>query len=388
LETSKLYDQYRTVLAEGVIPFWMRHGLDREYGGVLSCMSEDGTILSTEKYTWSQARLVWTLSALYNRFERRPEYLEYARKTIDFLLDHAVDSQGRFVYRTTREGKPLEGATSIYADCFVVYGISEYCRAVRSDSLLRQAVEIYGRICRRVEEPDFDETAPYRLPPGRRTHAVPMMLTEVSNELAQTTGDPEIEKAADGYATTVMNRFAPPERNMVREYLGRDYRLLPGNEGSYVMPGHAIESMWFVMHWARRRGRGDMILRAADMIRRHLEAGWDREYGGIFLGIDADGGDPFLPHSDKKLWWPHTEALYALLLAHELTGESWCAEWYERVHEWSLVHFPMPETGEWRQRLDRRGNAITDLIALPVKDPFHLPRALILILELLGHRPS
>jgi len=119
-------------------------------------------------------------------------------------------------------------------------------------------------------------------------------------------------------------------------------------------------------------------------MRWHLEKGWDKDYGGIFLGIDAEGHPPFMPNSDRKLWWPHTEALYALLLAHRLTGERWCEEWYDRVHEWSFHHFAMPDVGEWRQRLDRKGNPITDVVALPVKDPFHLPRALILAIQLLG----
>jgi N-acylglucosamine 2-epimerase len=182
----------------------------------------------------------------------------------------------------------------------------------------------------------------------------------------------------------VMNRFVRPQRRLLLEFLGRDYEELPPNEGTYVMPGHAIESMWFLLHWARRRGDRETIRRAAEVMRWHLEAGWDREYGGILLGIDAEGGTPFLPNADKKAWWPHTEALYGLLLASELTGEPWCQEWYRRVHDWSFARFPMPETGEWRQRLDRQGNPITDLIALPVKDPFHLPRAVILILQLLG----
>jgi N-acylglucosamine 2-epimerase len=366
---EQLIEQYRRLLAEGVIPFWMR-ALDHEFGGVFSCMLEDGAVVSTEKYTWSQARLVWTLSALYNRFEPRPEFLAHARKTIDFLLTHARDGRGRFVYRTTREGEPLEGATSIYSDCFVAYGINEYCRAVPEAGLRRVADGILERVRQRVEEPDFSETAPYVLPAGRRAHGIPMILTEVTGE--------------DRYPRLVMERFVRPERKLLVEFLTRDYEELPGSEGTFVNPGHAIESMWFVMHWARRRrGDSETIRRAAEVIRWHLEAGWDREYGGIFLGIDAAGGEPFLPHSDKKLWWPHTEALYALLLAHRLTGESWCMEWYWRVHEWAFEHFGMPEAGEWRQRLDRQGRPITETIALPVKDPFHLPRAAILILELL-----
>jgi N-acylglucosamine 2-epimerase len=126
-----------------------------------------------------------------------------------------------------------------------------------------------------------------------------------------------------------------------------------------------------------------MIARAVEAIRWHLEKGWDPECGGILLNIDAEGAAPVPPFSDTKIWWPHTEALYALLLARRLTGERWCEEWYERVHDWSFAHFPMPETGEWRQRLDRRGQPISAVVALPVKDPFHLPRAAILALQLL-----
>lgn len=332
-------------------------------------MGEDGTVLSSEKYTWSQARFAWTLAALYNRFDARPEFLAHARLTLDFLLRCARDAQGRFVYRTTREGAPLEGATSIYSDCFVAYAINEYCRAVPDGALQREAVLILDRIKHRVEEPDFRETAPYALPPGRRPHAIPMILTEVSGEAR--------------YPRLVMDHFVRPERKLLLEYLTRDYGELPGAEGTFVNPGHAIESMWFVMSWARRNRDLGLAHKAAEVVRWHLEAGWDREYGGIFLGIDAHGGEPFLPHSDKKLWWPHTEALYALLLADQLTGEAWCMRWYWRVHEWAFAHFSMPEVGEWRQRLDRKGNPITELIALPVKDPFHLPRAVILILELL-----
>jgi len=270
----------------------MRQGVDREYGGVLSCMTEDGGLISSEKYIWSQARFVWVCSALYNRVEPRPEFLECARATIDFLLAHARDEHGRWVYHTTREGQVVEGAISIYSDCFVVYGLSEYLRAVRDQRLLATAVETFEHIRRRVEEPGFSETAPDALPPNRRNYGVPMILTEVSSELAQTTGDPAIEAAADEYAHRVMGHFVRPERQCVVEFLDRDYNELPPPEGTFVVPGHAIESMWFVLHWAVRRRRPDMIRRAVEVIRWHIEKGWDPEYGGLFLGIDAEGRPP------------------------------------------------------------------------------------------------
>jgi N-acylglucosamine 2-epimerase len=212
-----------------------------------------------------------------------------------------------------------------------------------------------------------------------------MMMTVVADELAQTTGDRTLEPLVDEYVSRIMNRFVRPDRRVLLEFLDDRYEEVPPNEGTFVMPGHAIESMWFVLHVARRRGDRNLIRRAAEVIRWHLEAGWDKEYGGIFLGIDVEGNPPFLPHAEKKPWWPHTEALYALLLASELTGEKWCMEWYEKVHDWSFSHYPAPH-GEWRQRADRQGQPVDDVIALPVKDPFHLPRAATLIVELLEGR--
>jgi N-acylglucosamine 2-epimerase len=383
MDTIKLYDQYRSLLLDGVVPFWLKHGIDWEEGGVLSCMNEDGTPISGDKFMWSQARSVWTFAALYNRVEKRPEFLKVAQNSIRFLLEHGRDQQGRWVYHTDRKGNLIEGPSSIYTDCFVVYGLNEYYRAVKDPDILTLVQATFERVRKRVEEPDFHETAPYPLPAGWKNHGVPMTMTEIAGELGQTTRDGSLEALADAYATQVMDHFVRPERKLLLEFLTDKYEELPPNAGTLVMPGHAIESMWFILHQARRRRDHALVRRAAEVIRWHLERGWDPEYGGIFLGIDAEGHDPFLPHADKKLWWPHTEALYALLLAHRLTGEEWCAEWYDRVHEWSFAHFSMPEVGEWRQRLTRQGQPTTEVIALPVKDPFHLPRSAILIMQLL-----
>lgn len=383
VEFDQLYQKYRSLLLDGIVPFWLKYGIDWEYGGVLSCMTDEGSPISGDKYIWSQARSVWTFSALYNRIEKRPEFLKAAQNSVRFLLAHGRDENDRWVYHTDRKGKVIEGPISIYADCFAVYGFSEYYRATGDENILSLARSSYEQIRRRIEEPDFSETAPYQLPPGRKVHGIPMIMLEVTNELAQTTGDASLEPLADDFASQIMNHFVRPERKLLLEFLSDEYQELPSNEGTFVMPGHAIESMWFVLHLAMRRHDQKLIHRAAEVIHWHLKAGWDPQFGGLFLGIDADGKEPFLPHSEKKLWWPHTEALYALLLAYKLTGEKWCADWYQKVHEWSFSHFEMAEVGDWRQRLDRAGNPATEVVALPVKDPFHLPRAATLIMQLL-----
>jgi N-acylglucosamine 2-epimerase len=383
LDREQIYAQYKTLLLDSVIPFWLNHGIDWKYGGVLSCIRDDGSVISGDKFLWSQARSVWTFAAIYNRVEKRPEFLAAAENSIRFLLEHGRDTQGRWIYHADQQGREIEGATSIYTDCFVMYGLSEYYRAVHDQQLLSIARETLERVCQRVDEPDFHETAPYPLPRGWKNHGIPMIMTETLNEMILTTGDTRLEARLDDYVARIMNHFVCPDKKVLLEFLTTDYKELPPPAGTFVMPGHAIESMWFVLHVARRRGDQALIQRAAEVIRWHLELGWDQEYGGIYLSHDIGGNTPYLPHSDKKLWWPHVEAMYATLLAHELTGEPWCLEWHQRVAEWAWSHFPAPNGGDWTQRLTREGKPTNEVIALPVKDPFHLPRGAMLIMQLM-----
>jgi N-acylglucosamine 2-epimerase len=345
-------------------------------------MQEDGTLVSKDKFLWSQARSAWTFSALYNRVEKRPEFLRAAENSVRFLLQHGRDAAGRWVYRTDREGHVLEGSISIYSDCFAVYALSEYVRATGERELVDIALDTYRSVQDRIEQPGFDATAPYPLPDGWKNHGVPMILTEVTNELIATTGDAAFESSLDLYVDRVMNKFLRPEHKVVLEFLDSSFNELPAPAGTFVMPGHAIESMWFMLHVARRRNDPELITRAAEAMKWHLEFGWDNEFGGLYLSRDLNGGTPYLPHGEMKLWWPHTEALYGTLLAYTLTGDREFLDWFERIESWSWAHFPMPSGGEWYQRLTRRGEPTTELVALPVKDPFHLPRAAILLLQL------
>jgi N-acylglucosamine 2-epimerase len=70
-------------------------------------------------------------------------------------------------------------------------------------------------------------------------------------------------------------------------------------------------------------------------------------------------------------------------LAYEQAGDDWALNWFEKVHNYAFTHYPVPGYGEWTQKLDRQGKKFTQTVALPVKDPFHLPRSLIYCIKLL-----
>ena len=92
----------------------------------------------------------------------------------------------------------------------------------------------------------------------------------------------------------------------------------------------------------------------------------------------------------SKLWWPHSEALYASLLAYRVGGKGSDARWYERLHGYVFDTFPNPDAsvGEWIQIRDRAGAPMDKVVALPVKDPFHIVRNVLAVLELLSRWES
>jgi N-acylglucosamine 2-epimerase len=57
---------------------------------------------------------------------------------------------------------------------------------------------------------------------------------------------------------------------------------------------------------------------------------------------------------------------------------------FERVWEYSFRTFPHPDpaVGEWIQIRDRAGAPLERVVALPVKDPYHIARNLIQVIEL------
>lgn len=378
---------YRQFLFEGILPFWLKHGIDREHGGLLTCLNEQGEQIGTDKFVWSQARGIWTFAAIYRRLKADPQLLRIAVHTAEFCLTHAILSDGRVAFRVSRSGEVIEGHTSIYADLFLAYGLNELYLATRIERYREMAIGLFKQSAREIRKPYFDKLAPYALPEQVAwVHGPPMIALETANELLESTDDSEVIEFVDWALDRIMRQHRRPEMRTLIEHLGARDEFLDTPPGRAVVPGHAIESMWFVIHAARRRNRPELVAEAVEVIQWMLEAGWDPEFGGIFLGLDAKGvRPPWFANADKKIWWVHCEALYALLLSSRLTGEKWCSEWFERVREWAFRHHGDGST-EWVQRLDRSGRPITELIALPVKDPFHLPRSLVLSIQLLSEK--
>lgn len=372
---------YRRTLLENVVPFWMTFGLDREHGGISNVLDDSGRAINHDKYLWSQGRALWTFSALYNRVEKRPEWLAFATHIFNYLADHGRDDQGRWMFRLDGQGQVQDRDLSIYADGFVMAGLGEYVAATGDAKARNLALETAANIAQRLDQPGSYGVAPYVIPPGLKTHGIAMIFSFFFYNLGEALDEPALCEKGLELADEILDDFYDPRRDAIMEFVRIDGQPDASPPARICVMGHALEGLWFLLSLFERSGRTERIPLCCRLIKRHLELAWDAEHGGLLLARDMDGLEPcFWQKADCKAWWAHCEALVATAYAYRFTGEEWCVDWHRKIRDYAFSHYPIP-TGEWTQWLDRQGNKAASA-ALPVKDPFHLPRALIYLMEL------
>ena len=379
---SEYSDLYLRNLLDDCLPFWQRHSLDRECGGYFTCLNRTGEVYDTDKFVWLQARQVWTFAMLYNRFEQRDEWLDVARHGADFLREHGMDAEGNWYFALDRRGNPLVQPYSIFSDAFAAIAFSQYALATNDEASKQIALDAYHNVWRRKDNPKgkYSKAVPGTRP--LKSFAIPMILSNVTLELEWLLGADETQRLVDSCVDEIMTLFVDRERGIIFENVLPDGSHCDCFDGRLINPGHGIEGMWFIMEIAARKGDRALIERCVDLALSIAEFGWDREYGGIFYFLDAQGKPPQQLEWDQKLWWVHLEAPVAMAMGYALTRRKECWEWYERVHDYAWKRFPDPQYGEWFGYLNRRGEVLLDLKGGKWKGCYHLPRALYRCYEL------
>ncbi len=374
-DLAALLSVYRDGLLHDTLPFWIPRAIDREHGGYLTGLDEDGTLIHPDKPVWFQGRFAWLLATLYSTVEQRPEWLELARHGIEFLNRCCFDADGRMYFSVTREGRPLRKRRYLYSELFATMALAAFSRASGDERFAKQAFDLFERVLHYHRTPGLlpPKTNPETRPV--KGLAMPMCLILAAQELRRAVDDPLCTEIIDTTLGEIERDFLKPEFRAVLETVGPQGEFLDTFDGRMICPGHALEAGWFILEEARvREGDARLVRLGTTIVDWAFEQGWDRQYGGILYYRDARGLPGTEYWQDMKFWWPHNEAIIACLLAWQLTGDPKYARWHAQAHDWAYAHFPDPVHGEWFGYLHRDGSVATRLKGNMWKGPFHLPR--------------
>ncbi|WP_298649672.1 AGE family epimerase/isomerase [uncultured Proteiniphilum sp.] len=369
--------QYKTELLENVIPFWLTHSQDSEFGGYFTCLDRQGNVFDTDKFIWLQGRQIWLFSMLYNKVEKRQEWLDCAIQGAEFLKRYGHDGNFNWYFSLTREGKPLVEPYNIFSYTFAAMAFGQLSLATGNQEYADIAKRTFDIILSRRNNPKGRWNKAY---PGTRPlkgFSLPMILSNLTLEIEHLLDKEIVEQTMEECIHEVMEVFLRPELGgIIVENVNQDGSLSDSFSGRLVNPGHGIEAMWFIMDLGVRLNRPELIRKATETTLKTLEYGWDKEYGGIFYFMDRKGVPLQELEWDQKLWWVHVETLISLLKGYQLTGSEKSLQWFKKVHDYTWSHFKDPEYSEWWGYLNRRGEVLLDLKGGKWKGCFHVPRGL------------
>ncbi|WP_461240254.1 AGE family epimerase/isomerase [Paucilactobacillus sp. N302-9] len=412
----KLKSFYQDQFTNQIFYFWQK-AFDDVNGGVYTCFNNEGSqLVSHDKYVWSQGRYLWVVSKMVQLAEKQlinndiKMLKKQANLTANFLHDNALLPDGSSAFLLTEDGEKKETTPgvgyddSIFADCFVLLGFAKYLEVIEHrDDWAQWLWQLYQNVEKRINNRTF-KTDPYPVPEGMISHSIPMIMQNVNQEMASCFAKYDAKKAAycceqtTRNMTEILTVFCD-DQNRIGEILNEDQSRQNTVLQRHLNPGHSIEDSWFIVETALMNHDQEALAQAKQIVLKALELGWDHENGGILRYVDyEDGGQPQGQSEtdgftqlinetwDYKLWWPHAETLYTLLLLMTHFKDLKLKDWYQKVHEYVFRTFTNTDQNirEWIQIRTRDGQPVSKVVALPVKDPYHIMRSMLLIIELMN----
>ena len=386
-QRTSLAQFYKSTLLDDVIPFWLKHGLDREHGGIITSLDRDGSIIDTDKSIWFQGRAGWMFATLSTSVERRAEWIDAARSCIEFNRAHGFREDGKMWFTVTREGLPLRMRRYVFSESFAAIANAACAKATGDERAADDAVRCFGTFLHHsfspgVMPPKFEHTRPMK------GIGALMIGIVTAQDLRANLGDVSVRGKSctewiDRFITEIERDFFKPDLEVLMETVGPKGEIIDHADGRTLNPGHAIECAWFIMHEGGLRGDVKLIKLGQTILDFMWARGWDEEHGGLFYFRDLHGKPVQEYWHDMKFWWPHCEAIIATLLAWKLTQDARYAAMHAQVHDWSFAQFPDRGHGEWFGWLHRDGRISQQAKGSLFKGPFHLPRMLLLGWKLL-----
>ncbi len=387
--------EYYETLKNIILPFWLKHGIDKEHGGIYTGLDKEGSIIETDKSVWFQGRALWTFassaialkdaqestgddnSALIN------ECLQACDKLVAFIEDYCTDSSdGRMYFRVTKDGKPvIKRLRYVFSETFAIVGFASYARATGKKEYCDKAFEIFKAVQKILNTPGA--LIPKFDPNNRasRGFGLPMILLNTVAELRLAFEQFDPSKVSycndfiDEQLDEIKKYFIRPELEVVVEQCNFDGSLQHDHiEGRQLNPGHAIEGAWFIMKEGLYRNDKELQKLGCTMLDWMWKWGWDTEHGGIIYFRDLDGKPCSEYWHDMKFWWPQNEAVIACMYAYKITSDEKYASNFECIHTYFKEHFVDFEHGSCFGYFHRDGSRSTDLKGNMYKGPFHTPR--------------
>jgi mannobiose 2-epimerase len=380
-------------LTGNLLPFWRESSLDHVGGGFVAEMANDGFLNpGAPKGLILNARLLWTFSALYRELADERD-LNLAGRAYEYLETYFRDREyGGYMWRVGQDGRILDRSKKIYGQAFCIYALSEYHRATGDADALRTAAELCNLIEKHAYDAanggyievlaeDWSPAADLRLSDKDMDVAKSMNnhlhILEAYTNLHRVWPNPVVAGRLRELVHLFEFKMLTPNGHFDL-FFDADWKV---RSDSYTF-GHDIEGAWLLYDAAEVLGEEALVREVSEFAVRIARA-------VAAEALDKEGGLVYEGRAGKVInsgreWWPQAEAIAGFWYAYRITKDNEFAEIAGRLWDFIQKRVVDREHGEWFWRVFADGSVDQSEPKISEwKDPYHATRMCLLMLRFL-----
>jgi mannose/cellobiose epimerase-like protein (N-acyl-D-glucosamine 2-epimerase family) len=320
-------------LRTAALPVWWSLGADRERGGFVEAIGQDGRPRPAPRRGRVQGRMIFSF-AQAGRMGWDGPWREAVRHGLAGMTDAFLRPDGLVRSLVGLDGRPLDDSPFVYDQAFALLGLASMVQAGESaDLALGLALRMReGLDNLRHPGGGFREAGDQPFQANAHMH-----LLEAALAWEEAGGDSGWTDLSDEIAGLALGAFID-HRGVLSEFFDADWRRAGGDAGRLVEPGHQFEWAWLLDRWGRARGRADGQLAARALHAAGLQGVDSRRA----CAVNALWEDLSIRDGWARLW-PQTEFLKSALALGETEDALQAATGLARYLE-------TPVRGLWRDR--------------------------------------
>lgn len=386
----QLAESLKRQARDDIMAFWLRHGIDKEYGGYWTSLARDGSRYGDgAKWIVVQMRTVYSMCLAYQFFGEQV-FLEQATQGAEFFRAHFRDTKhGGWYFGVSRDGKQvLDDSKQPYGTSFVSYGLAEYARLTGDQDALQDAIETHELIMGKCWDKQYGGlpnkfTADWQLVEGIKRVDTHMHTMESISALYHATGDPRYVERLNLMANTILGKMGESgcydeAHGCTHEMFHMDWSEAVERTKGYSNFGHVTEAGWFIAKLAAYTEDEHQARLAKGLVDWAIRYGFDVDRGGLY-DMGNSLGEVTRP---TKTWWNQAELLGALAFLFRLTHEPAYLALLRQQVDFVEQDLLDREYGEWYPQLNadgsivQGGEGLRDNKGSPWKSPYHVIQGL------------
>lgn len=360
---------------EDALPWWARHGVDREFGGFLETVTFGGVdAASPFKRTRVTCRQIYVFS--HAHLLGWSEGIDLSKLGMDYLIDKAWQGpKGGFARRLARDGSILDSTADLYDHAFILFALAWRLKATGDTAArdwLHRTLDFVEQELRHPTEGFWHWTPPH----GPRQQNPHMHLTEAMLIAHEATGEKRFADLACELVSLFQNRFFNSTSGTLAESFTDELVPIAGDEGQIVEPGHQLEWAWILNRCRIQFGlnTGPTMRMLVAFAERH---GVDPISSATYNQIRDDG----TPTDRGSRCWPNTERLKAAVALYELDGTNPVPTFASSGGLLLNRYLATPMPGLWVDAFDEDGRQLSKTV--PASTLYHIFLAFAEVLRVL-----